>query len=344
MKATQRDFPTGAARLAAAARVFFLCGPDDAGIQEAADALAAALPAAGERVELTGADLRRDPVRLGDEARSTSLFGETRHIVARVSGDEAHDAVAILIAGTVPPCPVILLATGATDKSRTAKLLADRADAVVGMFYPPDLKSLAGSVRAIAEAAGLRTSGDLNERLAHSAGGDLRIARSEIAKLALFLDAAPERTRTLTREAIDAVGATSEDDGLGALVHIVLAGKTARLADGLRRIAEHGANPVGVALALERRAATLLQLAGKLGDSQAIPALIEAEKAARRVFWKDAGDLAEELACWKGQRVVRLVDRLAALHRALLTNAQDAELFLFQELGEITRHATRAPR
>jgi hypothetical protein len=48
----------------------------------AADALRAlrGLLGEAERVEMTGADLRRDPVRLADEARSVSLFGDRRQI------------------------------------------------------------------------------------------------------------------------------------------------------------------------------------------------------------------------------------------------------------------------
>ena len=88
-----RGLPAGIERLA----IFFFCGPDEAGASAAANRLAAALPDAGERVELTGADLRRDPALLGDEARSTSLFGGRRHIFVRASGDEAHDALQVLI-------------------------------------------------------------------------------------------------------------------------------------------------------------------------------------------------------------------------------------------------------
>jgi len=345
VKAGQRDFASTVQRTGASLRVFFLCGPDDAGVQEAAAEILRLLPDPGERVELSGADLRRDPVRLGDEARSTSLFGETRHIVARIAGDEAHDAVQILIGGTAPPCPVILIATNATDKSRTAKLLADRPDALVAMFYPPDLKAIAASVRTIAEGAGLRIGGELAERIALAAGSDLRIARSEIAKLALYLDAGPERPRTLTPDAIAAIGARTEEDGFGAIVHVVLSGQSGRLAEELRRVSEIGLNPVSILLAFERRVGQLLPLAGKLPsrpDARAIRALVEAEKTARRVFWKDAGDLAEELICWHGTRLMRLVERLAALHRALMETSQNAEMLLAQGLAEVTRAAARA--
>ena len=133
MKATQRDFAATAPRAAQQCKVFFFCGQDEAGAAAAAQRIAAMLPDAEERVELSGADVRKDPVLLGDEARSGSLFGNARYIQVRANGDEAHDAIALLLeaidAGQGEPCPVLVVASSATDKSRTAKLLEKRADA-----------------------------------------------------------------------------------------------------------------------------------------------------------------------------------------------------------------------
>lgn len=335
MKASQRDFASVAVRAAGAARVFFFCGPDEAGAQDAAAKILSLLPDPGERIDLAGGDLRRDPVRLGDEARSTSLFGDSRHIFVRAQGDEAHDAVQTLLAGDVEPCPVLIVASGATDKSRTAKLLADRPDALVAMFHPPDLKSVAGVVRTMADAAGLRIGGDLAERIARAAGLDTRLARSEVAKLALYLDASPESPRTADAAALDAVGARTEEDGFGSLVNAVLGGETGRIAGELRRMRELGLNPVGVLLALERRAAQLAGLAARLGPRGDVTALLKGEVAARRVFWKDERDFAAQLKRWRGRRLERLVDKLVGMHRALLTNSQNAELLLAQGLAEI---------
>lgn len=344
MKATQKDFASTAQRMAQAARVFFFCGPDEAGATDAANRILSLLPDPGERIELSGAELRRDPVKLGDEARSTSLFGGARHIWVRAQGDEAHDAVEVLIGGEVEPCPVLIVATGATDKSRTAKLLADRPDALVAMFYPPDLRSVAGTVRTMADAAGLRIGGDLAERIARAAGLDTRLAQSEVTKLALFLDASPESPRAADAAALDAIGAKTEDDGFGALVNVVLAGESAKLPHELHRMREQGLNPVGTLLAFERRAAQLAGLAAKLGPRGGgdVNALLAAEKQARRIFWKDERDLAIQLKKWRGKKLERLVDKLAGLHKALLGNSQNAELLLAQGLAEIARAA--APR
>lgn len=339
MKASQKDFVAIAPRAAKAAKVFFFCGPDDAGAQDAAHKILTLLDDPGERIELSGADLRRDPVRLGDEARSTSLFGDTRHIYVRASGDEAHDAVEILLGGEAEPCPVLIVASGASDKSRTAKLLANRPDALVAMFYPPDLRSVTAVVRDMADAAGLRLNGDLAERIARGAALDTRLAQSEIAKLALYLDASAQAPRSADAAAYEAIGARTEDDGFMPLVNAVLSGESGKLAGELQRMRELGINPVGLLLAFERRAAQLAQLAAKLGPRGDVGALLDAEQTARRVFWKDKRDLGVQLRRWRGRRLARLVERLIELHRSLLTNSQTAELLLAQGLAEIARAA-----
>lgn len=339
MKATQKDFKGQAARFAREATVFFFCGPDEAGAADAAQQILSLLPDPGERVELSGGDLRRDPVRLGDEARSTSLFGDKRHVYVRANGDEAHDAVENLLAGEAEACPVLIVASGATDKSRTAKLLANRPDAVAAMFYPPDLRQFAGTVRDLADAAGVNLTGDLAERIARGAALDLRLAQSEVTKLALYLDASPQAPRKADAAALEAIGARTEEDGLSPIVNAVLGGEVARLPRELRRMRELGLSPVGVLLAIERRAAQLAGLAAKAGPRGDIGELVKAEVAARRVFWKDQRDIDTQLRRWRGPRLARLVDRLVGLHRALLGNSQQAELLLAQGLAEITRAA-----
>ena len=339
MKATQKDFKGQAVRAARAARVFFFCGPDEAGANDAAHQIAALLDDPGERIELSGGDLKRDPVRLGDEARSTSLFGDKRHIWVRASGDEAYDAIANLLDSEGEPCPVLIVASGATDKSRTAKLLAPRPDALVAMFYPPDLRNLADAVRIMAGTAGVTLGGDLAERIARGSALDSRLAQSEVTKLALYLDASPEAPRKADLEALEAIGAGTEDDGFAALVSAVLNGEAGKLPGELHRLREQGLSPVGLVLAFERRAAQLVQLAARMGPRGDVNSFLEGEVQTRRVFWKDRRDLDVQLRRWRGKRLARLVARLVELHRALMGNSQNAELLLAQGLADIARAA-----
>lgn len=344
MKATQRDFAQAARRAAAQARVFFFCGPDEAGAAAAAQKMVTMLPDAGERVELSGADLRKDPVLLGDEARSTSLFGGSRHIWVRANGDEALDAIGNHLMGHGDACPVLIVATGATDKSRTAKLLEKRDDALVAMFWPPELRDVTQSVRAMGDAAGLRLNGDLAERIARGAGLDVRLAQSEVSKLALYLDASPEAPKNADAAALAEIGAATEEDGFMPIVNAVLSGDRPKLAGEFARLRELALNPVGLLLAFERRAAQLAQLAARLGRGGDVHGFLKGEERARRVFFKDVRDLEAQLTKWRGEPLERLIVNLAALHRSLLANSQASEVLLAQGLTDIARQAARQRR
>ena len=342
MKLTSRDFVAKARDVAANCSVFFFCGQDEAGASAAARDLVSLLPEPGEKVELSGADLRADPARLGDEARSTSLFGDRRHIWCRVAGDEAHDALKTLLEtgdmGAGEACPVIIVATAATDKSRTAKLLEKRKDAVVAMFYPPDLRSVTQSVRAMGDAAGLKLDGAVAERIARAANLDVRLASSEVTKLATYLDASPQSPRPATMEHLDAIGAASEEDGFASLVNAVLAGQGAKVATEIARMKQIGLNPVGTLLAVERRAAQLARISAALGNRR-YQDLDKGEKARLGIFWKEEREIAEQVGRWRGPKLDRLTLRLTELHRELLANSQSSELLLAQGLTGIARVA-----
>ena len=345
MKATQRDFAQTAQRAAAQCTIFYFCGPDEAGASAAAQRVVELLSEAGERVEISGAELRSDPAKLGDEARSSSLFGDKRHIVVRASGDEAHDALKALIetgeAGAGEAAPVLVVATSATDKSRTAKLLEKRKDALVAMFYPPDLSSVAMSVRGMADVAGLRLTGDIAERIARSAGLDVRLAQSEVTKLALYCDASPQAPKQVSVTDLEAIGAATEDDGFAPLVNAVLSGELGKLDRELRRMRDQGMNPVGLLLAIERRAAQLAQISARLGPRGSFDDLGRGEKAQLGIFFREERDMRTQLKAWHRRKLERLGPRLIDMHRSLLTNSQAAETLLSQGLVDIARFASR---
>ncbi len=348
MKLTNRDFAAKGRSAAQGCSIFFFCGQDEAGATAAANDLVTWLPEPGERLEMSGGEVKNDPAKLGDEARTNSLFGDKRHIWIRVNGDEAAEALKVLIetsdAGAGEACPVIVVATSATDKSRTAKLLEKRRDALVAMFYPPDLPSVTRSVRALADGAGVRLGGDLAERIARAANLDIRLAKSEVDKLALYLDASAQSPQTATADDLDAIGASSEDDGFASLVNVVMGGQAAKLGIELGRMKQLGLNPVGVLLAFERRAAQLARIAAALG-SRGFGDLDRGEEARLGIFFKEKREIGQQLALWRhGDKLDRLTRRLVSLHRELLTNSQAAELLLAQGLADIARVATARTR
>ncbi|PZT90398.1 MAG: DNA polymerase III subunit delta [Citromicrobium sp.] len=342
MKIRGNEFATKARGAAETCSIFFFCGQDEAGASAAANDLVGLLRDPGERVEISGADLRADPARLGDEARSSSLFGDSRHIWCRVAGDEAHSALETLIqtsdAGAGDACPVIVVATSATDKSRTAKLLEKRKDAVVAMFYPPDLRSVTQTVRAMGDSCGVKLDGAAAERIARNANLDVRLAQSEVTKLSTYLDASPQSPRPGTMEHLDAIGASSEEDGFASLVNAVLAGRGKDVGREIARMRQVGLNPVGTLLAVERRAAQLARISAALGN-RSYQDLDKGEKARLGIFWKEERDIAEQVKRWRGPRLDRLTTGLTRLHREMLKNSQAAELLLAQGLTSLAQLA-----
>lgn len=345
MKATQRNFAQVAAGAGRAAKIWFFCGQDDAGAHAALAKVIAGLADPGEKVEIDGGELKRDPVRLADETRSTSLFGDSRHIIVRANGDDAHDALKVVTdadaADIAQGWPVFVIASSATDKSRSAKLLEKRDDAVVVMFYTPDLASVTNEVRRLADSAGLRMGSELAQRIAGSVGLDVRMAASEIDKLALYLDAAPQAPRTATAADLDAIAAETEDDGMNALVDAVLSGDVAAVPGELARFRQLGLNPVGTVLAMERRAAQLVQIAARMGQGGDVAAFVSNEVQARRIFFKEQAAITRQLQCWRGPRLQRLTARLIALHRQLLADSQAAPLLFVAGCTEIARASRR---
>jgi DNA polymerase-3 subunit delta len=196
----------------------------------------------------------------------------------------------------------------------------------------------------MADAAGLRLDTGLAERIARAAGLDVRLAKSEVDKLATYVDASLHAPVTARAEDLDAVGARTEEEGFMPLVNAVLSGESGRLAGELHRMREVSMNPVGLLLAFERRAAQLAQLAAKLGPRGDVARLVDDEVQARRVFFREKAELIQQLRLWQGAKLARLVARLVGLHRALLSNNQSAELLLAQGLAEITRQAAALKR
>ncbi|MFM9701282.1 DNA polymerase III subunit delta, partial [Streptomyces europaeiscabiei] len=79
------------------------------------------------------------------------------------------------------------------------------------------------------------------------------MARSEIEKLALYLDASLESPRAPRPADLAAIGASTEDDAMAPLINAALAGQANRIGAELARIAATHVNGVALLLALERR-------------------------------------------------------------------------------------------
>lgn len=323
-------------------RIILLFGADDSQIAEIAQKTMAALPQPLEKIELGGAQLKSDPSILLDEALAISMFGDSRCILARSSGEEALAAVTNLLESDGNPCPVILMAASVTDKAKLVKLVEAAPDGLAVLCNVPNSGTMNAIVRGYADAAGIRLETPMIDAIARYTQGDRRLAKSEVEKLALYLDAAPDRPKTVTQAHIDALKAETEDDGFDAIVDAVLGGDLKALPAEMARLSATGINAVGLTMAMERRVARLMAVAARLGDSSDISGFVERELQARRIWKGESKGMARQLRAWRGGGLVRLGERLIELHEQLIFNSQSADLMLAQALLDIARRAARS--
>ncbi|MEH3100295.1 DNA polymerase III subunit delta [Sphingomonas adhaesiva] len=311
MKATEARLTAALDRPPADIRLYLLHGPDESTAMAFAARLARALGEGAERIDLDGATLRSDPARLADEAAAISLFGEARHIRITTAGEESLEAVEGLLAAPAAGNPAVMIAptVKATGKLVKAGIESDRVLAFA--CYPPDARNAAALVAELARGEGLRLIPAAAQRIARAADGDRAIMAREVEKLALYLDAAPDRPQEADEAALEAIGAELVDGEMGDVVLAATGGDVGPLLEALRGTGPD-VSPIPILRALARRLTMLAEL------KQAMEGGEPAEQAMKRrgVFWKEQAATAAAVRRWT------LPDLQAALMAARRTERE----------------------
>lgn len=317
-------------------RFFLLHGPDEAGSRALMKMLG---PAGAERVELSGQELKGDPARLADEAAAISLFGDARVVIVEPAGDEIVPAAEALIEAPAAGNPVAIVAGALKPASKLLKLALASPAAMVFASYV-DARDGPRLVMELAREQGLDVRPDLARRIAEAAAGNRAVIAQELAKFALFLDAAPERPKPLDAETVDAIGAASDEGDLSRLVDCVLGGDAKGLEAELARL--HSVGVDGISLvrpALLRRLALLarlraeVDLGSRVGDVMA--------SSGKSLFWKDKEIVAAQLARWRSDLLAKSMSRIMDVQRLVMSPGGPGTMVVDEELFAICRQAAR---
>lgn len=319
-------------------RLYLLHGPDESGAAELAARLARALGADAERIDIDSRELRSSPGRLADEAASMSLFGGARLI--RVTGvDEfAVEAMTLLLAAERAGNPVVAIGPGLKASGKLVKLVIASPLAMAHACYVPEGIDAARLVQTIAREHGLRLTGDVPQRLATACGGDRAILTREIEKLALYLDAAPERPHDADGRALEAIGADLGDSEMFEAIEAVIDGRVAEIGAQLARIGDGMAIPL--LRSLSRRLLALADLRGEVEAGAAIDEVIEKH----RIFFREKGATARALRRWNSSQLARAIDRVREAERGMMRSASAGEVLAEAECVAIARQAARQNR
>lgn len=336
MKASAAQIRAAVDKPNPATRLYLFHGPDESGAAELAERLARALGPEAERVDIDMKALREQPGRLADEAASMSLFGGARYI--RVAGVEegAGEAIVLLLGAERAGNPVIAIGPGLKASGKMVKSAIAAPAALTFACYVPEGVDATRLATTVAREHGLRLTGDVPQRLAAATGGDRAILTREVEKLALYLDAAPDRPRDADGTALDAIGADLGDTELFHAIETVLDGRVAEIGTELAQLGDGTAIPLLRQLA--RRLMTLAELRGDMDKGASIDEVLEKH----RIFFREKAATGRALRRWNAAQITRAIDRVRQTERALMHSGSAGEVLADAECIAIARAAARA--
>ena len=338
MKANAREISKALDAPSAAVKLFLLYGPDESGSRTLVQRLVRAMGADAEKIDIDSAQLKGDPARLADEAASLSLFGGKRFIIVTLagSGDDAMPAIDSLLQAETAGNPVLIVGGALKATAGIVKKLLAEPTALCFASYPPSSADLEDLAVAMAREQGVRLATEASRRLVRMAGGDRAVMARELEKLALFLDAAPDRPAEASQEALDAIGADSGETEMAGFTAAVLDGNPAAAAALTARLAAEGTDGIGLLRVLSKRVQSLMPLQSRLTAGESI------ETVMKPVFFKDQAPTRRQLQLWPADRLAKASERLLEAERAIKRSGSAGTLLADAETIAIARAAQRS--
>ncbi len=320
-----------------ATRFYLFYGADEAGSRHLATRLLAGLGA--EKFSIAGATVKGDPALLADEASAMALFGGPRAIWIDPAGDDITDGVASVLDAGAVQSPVIAIAGALRKTSALVKLAEAHAYAAAVVSYVPEGQQADQMVIAAGRKEGLRIESDVAARLAAACGNNLAIVAQEVAKFAIYLNAASDRPSELTHDVVDLLGADSSEGDLMRLGDLALAGDGRGLLDELERAAIVQNEAIPVVRALQRRLLQLAPLRARVERGERVDGVLTS--MGKALFWKDKPLLQRLLTNWNAERIAQVMERSASVERAAMLSDEPPVAALGEELVTIARAAGR---
>ena len=281
--------------------------------------------------------IRSDPAALADEAGAIGLFGGARLIWVEPAGDEIAAGVEALLEANAVESPVVAIAGSLRKTSSVLKLAEGAGSALAFASYAPEGQEAERMVIDLGRRVGLKIAPPLAARIAEGCGNDQAIVSRELEKFVLYLDASPQTPRDLGPDALDAVGAESDDGDFQRLGDLALSGDVQALSDELSRLPPGGGEAIPVVRSLQRRLMMLAPARARVERGETADSVMTS--LGRSLFWKDKPLVAKLLSRWDAAGLSTVADRVGRLERTLMfTPVPDREA-LGEELFAIARAA-----
>ncbi|GJL95347.1 MAG: DNA polymerase III subunit delta [Hyphococcus sp.] len=259
-------------------------------------------------IDLSDADIKAEPGRIGDEACALSFAGGERVVRLRTNGEASAKAAGAFLEGLdgghIKPNGLVIIEAGelpprsglrkAFEKAKRAVALPCYADG------PADVREMA---RDIARDEELRFDEDALDLLVAVLGEDHGVSRAEIDKLILYKGPAALRSGpgTITLEDIRASLAGGLGGAVDEATNAAAEGAAIRVSSALSKAAAGGANPVMLLRAMQRKFSRL-KAAQDHVDSGDTPAAAM-KKLRPPVFFAEQRSFEAQLYKWRGAKL-----------------------------------------
>ncbi|WP_193185046.1 DNA polymerase III subunit delta [Nisaea sediminum] len=290
-------------------RAILIYGPDGGQVREISDQIAKTvvenLADPFQVADLVPESLKDEPSRIADEAAAISLTGGRRLVRLRGATDTVT-ASAELALGTETGDSLVIIEAGALEaRSKLRKLFETEKHAAAIPCYLDSGAGLDAVIRETLASFEVRATPDALAYMIAHLGGDRRVTRSEIEKLALYVGKGGEAS---LEDAQQLVG----DSSALALDQIALAvasGDVATADRMLQRGYADGLNAIAVLRAVLRHFQRLHRAAAHMADGDSADQAVQ--KLRPPLFFAVKPAFMAQLRAWPIQRLRLALTRLA---------------------------------
>ncbi|AGF76540.1 DNA polymerase III subunit delta [Bartonella vinsonii] len=329
------------ARFSRAFPIILIYGPDRGLVCERAQRFAKLTQVAIEdpfsTVRLDAAEIDKDPARLGNEARTLSLFGGDRLIwVSNGANQKGFLKALKLLIEEPPEACFILIEAGDLKKGTGLRNVVETASIAMALpCFADDARSLDGLIDEVLGHFKKTLSLDARKWLHESLGGDRLVSRSELEKLCLY---ASDIHMTLedVKAIVSNVSALSLDEVVDALLLGDIAGFEAHFS---RYAAMHGT--VFFVLSTAQRHFQQLQLLRYQVEVEGKSPSTVISQARPPIFFQRKRTVEQALRYWKLEHISYAMERIQSAVLESRKNSSLGEAIIRQVLLGLTIAARR---
>lgn len=321
------------------ARAILVYGPDSGLIRERLERMAKTvvsdLSDPFRVADIPGNSLKDDPARLADEAAAMALTGGRRVVRVRDAGDGTTAAIQAFLENPMGDALVLVEGSDLNARSSLRKLFEGADNAVALPCYGDEGSSLQAVIHETLRQNNLTAEPDAIAWLSEYLGGDRKLTRSELSKLALYMG---EPGRVRLEDAMACIGDTaslSMDDLSSATGD----GDHATAQRVLDRLYGEGVSPIAVLRSLQKHFQRLHYLSGIVGQGKSIEQAVSGLRPP--VHFRVADKLKSHMTRWSADLLGSALDLLVSAEIDCKTTGMPAQEICSRAVMQLTRIAGR---